>query len=54
MKLNTYHKKKEVYDENLEKLYVLIWGQLTSGLKAEIKGISEFEEKTTSQMSYGY
>ena len=36
-----------MYD-NLQKLYGLIWGQCSAGLRADIKGLNEYQEAADS------
>ena len=47
-KCDMYVKLEETLYDNLQKVYGLIWGQCSAGLRADIKGLNEYQEATDS------
>ena len=43
--MQLYVERSAALDTNLAKLYSLVWGQLTDGLQARVKGNPDFEDK---------
>ena len=45
--MDAYDNKVEQVEENIQKLYSLLWGQCTQAMQAEIKGDDEFNDKSS-------
>ena len=42
-KIKRYEEKKEIFDENIEKFYALIWEQYYSKIKEELKELDKYK-----------